>query len=294
MYVNPSDRLSSLTDNAIPTIHPGIITPIRRPPPKKRKISSPTEKPFKKPLDSPKFSTLFVDIPTTPTTVITSVSTSSISLNTPQSSCNKHTCYRLKYNQLRKKNLALHGQICRLQKKLNLLKLKTKPTRISPKKSLAVLKNANFNPILARFVESQHEYYNCRKKGMRWTSSDLKLAISVWYKSPSTYKHLRQFFGLPTMTVIYDKLKLTMAQSGICRRTLEGLRYKVEDLSEIEKSCALAMDGMKIDSCLQYMKNDIISGFEELAGHRTSIIATELVAVMIQGLASHWKQVGVY
>ena len=152
----------------------------------------------------------------------------------------------------------------------------------------------NFNPMLTRFIESQKEYHSRKKRGMRWKSEDIKFAVSIWYKSPSTYEHLGQFFGLPSLSVIYEKLKLTMATAGICPRTLEGLRYKVESMNDIQRTCAIALDGMKLQACLQYMRNDVISGFEELEGRRTPKIATELEAVMIQGIASHWKQVKFY
>jgi len=85
---------------------------------------------------------------------------------------------------------------------------------------------------------------------------------------------------------------MTMTTSGICRRTLAGMKYVFEDREKISRFSTICIDGMKIQSGLFYMNNDKINGFEEVEdGRTTSNIANELIVIMAQGLAERWRQV---
>lgn len=71
-----------------------------------------------------------------------------------------------------------------------------------------------------------------------------------------------------------------------------GMKYVTESMSAHQQTCTLAIDGMKMQQNLQYLKSDKITGFEELEdGQRTPNIASEMVVVMAQGIDHHWKQV---
>ena len=59
-----------------------------------------------------------------------------------------------------------------------------------------------------------------------------------------------------------------------------------------EKSCVLSFDGMKLCRSLHYMKNDSISGFEEIGyGNMTNKVANEMIVFMVRGISTKWKQV---
>ena len=84
-----------------------------------------------------------------------------------------------------------------------------------------------------------------------------------------------------------------MTTSGICQRTIAGIKAIFEHDDSIRGSAILCIDGMKLQSGLQYLANDKISGYEELGkGIRTPNVANELIVIMAQGLAERWRQVG--
>lgn len=186
----------------------------------------------------------------------------------------------------------VQSKLSRLQKKVKNMKKNVSPESPNQVNSNMTTISGVFNPVMTNFLKSQEKYSLRRKGGMRWNKEDIKLAIAIYYKSPATYSFLRSHFGLPAPTIIYEEIRLTMKSSGVCQRTIEGIRYKAEGMNSLDRHCSLVLDGLKIDQCLQYLNSDLIAGYEELTnGVRSNRIASEMVALMVQGLASHWKQV---
>lgn len=202
----------------------------------------------------------------------------------PPTDC--HDCpYKAKYKNAMKKILQLHARISRMRKK----PVQASVPRITHSQNKI---SGKFNPILENFISMQHQYHDKKKRGMRWTNDDKQLAMSIFYKSPSTYQYLKTIFALPCNGVLYNQIQYNMAISGLCHRTLKGMSYKVDQMTQIEKVCCLSVDGMKIRPSLQYLSNDRIVGFEEKEdGLRTSNLASEMVVLMVQGIGSPWKQV---
>lgn len=296
MYNCLTDRNSSLRPDAVPTIidapnPPKLVTPQRNPP-KKRKLDEPSPTSIKSNFTRPQAVIKEAPIISSNDDVlhimkmeVPTISTS----KTPRHNCN----YVKKYKAARKTILQLHGRLRRLR-----LKTKTNQDIISKSLSETTLTTRSgeirpkFNQVLQRFITSQYEFAAKSIGGMRWTDADKKLAISIYYKSPSAYRFLRTVFNLPCDSVIYETLRETMSSAGLCHRTLAGMQSKCEEMLPRDRNCVLTVDGIKVQPNLQYLKSDIISGFEELNGQRTSRIATELVVVMAQGIGHHWKQVG--
>lgn len=268
MYNNPNDRsFSRLLPTAYPTLvnapnQPRSSTPLRKPPSKRVRAASPV---------------MFNE-----QEELLNSSSSTIAMVVPQ----RHECiWRKRYTTTRKRLMMVQGKLSRLQRKNQ--QAQTSTTTIDPETS-----SGNFGPVLSNFIRSQEKFFSRLKGGMRWSKEDIKFAISIYYKSPSTYHFLRTIFGLPAPTVIYKELRMTMAFAGICGRTLEGIKCKTEAMEVTHRCCSLVVDGMKIDQGLQYLNSDVIAGFEELGNEdRTKRIASEMVVIMIQGIGAHWKQV---
>lgn len=286
MYNNTNDRSSSLRHDAYPTIisapnPPNSVTP-KRNPPKRRCLETP--------LKNIQMDNQENDIPphySPPSGTIEIFSNSPpVKQNNSSPKICKHLCYKKMYLRERQKNAKLYGRINRLQKSLS----KKSNRQFDPPLFEEV--KPNYNPTLSRFLKSQEEYFSRKLKGMRWTHEDMQLAIILFYKSPAAYKYLRSIFGLPGMTTLYKELSMTMSFSGLCQRTLEGLKIKFDDAPILHKTCSLVLDGMKLQPCLQYLKSNYIAGFEEKAfNQRSPKIATELVVLMLQGSTTNWRQV---
>ena len=315
-YMCPSDwHNSRLLPSAIPTIinatsKPEAITP-RRKPPTKRKFNSNDSPPH----SNPKIPRLSVssEHPSPPNIAVSEEvnnreQTVSQSFQAPinpktlpkPTQPTQHYFSTSKYHHClwRKRYETVNKKLKTIQRKLNHLenKYRKMSNRSEQENVVETSKEKdNCNPVVTRFIESQKEFSSSKKYGMRWKEEDIKLALAIFYKSPSTYKFLRLYFGLPSLTVLYEEIRKTMVEAGVCSRTLAGLQCKADSISDLSRYCNIIIDGMKIRKCLQYTNADIISGFEELGdGQRAPRIATEMVAVMLQGVANHWKQVSVF
>ena len=275
MYNCPSDQIS-LKPNAIPTLidvpNPHkLLTPKRKP--RSRVTSDEIKESKKRMREMPPPSIDETDrIPTTSKAVTSDTIEEAVTYDTQSLA---HDCvYKRRYSKARIPILRLHGKIRRMQKKITRTTVKT---TVKSKAESSSPKKVHLNATAERFILSQHEYFSRSKRGMRWTDGDKKLTIAIFYKSPSTYKYLRTIFALPSESVIYEGLRQTMETAGICERTLLGLKLKTEGMDPVERCCLITIDGMKVNPCLQYMKDDIVRGYEELGGgQRTNNTATGL------------------
>lgn len=120
----------------------------------------------------------------------------------------------------------------------------------------------------------------------------MTMITSIHFQSPATYKFLSSIFGLPCTTQMFSRLRSSFPDVGICPKVMKNLRQKFAASTELEKYCVTSFDGMKIDQCLQLLKGDRISGFEEVGYNlRTNSLASELILFMVRGLTTPWKQV---
>ncbi|KAK3801331.1 hypothetical protein RRG08_049097 [Elysia crispata] len=78
----------------------------------------------------------------------------------------------------------------------------------------------------------------------------------------------------------------------ICEQLHEIFKMKVAVMSDLEKICALVIDGMALKKSLNYDSlNDEIEGIEDFGSlGRTQLFATEALVVMVRGIVFTWKQ----
>lgn len=312
-YYNPQDKAnSSLYSHAIPTIinvpNPPKRTEVRRPLPTKRKLEAD---------HTDVIETLLPTLICRPSTSrdIRAMRTCDIQrgddnqrpsgkvdvhsgdLNTNTKEKNKesekHECYwKRRCEILKRKNLRLYGENNRLKHKIKKIEEKGQRMPDSSAANVLEIKRDSLPTEVLQFFETQIRYFSRRKRGMRWTDDEIRFAMAIHYASTVAYCHLRQTFGLPSVTVLYRSITMCLSDSGICRQTIEGMRVKFLSALPQEKLCSITFDGMKISQSLKLCTNDSISGYVETGyGQRSNYVSTEMLVFMAHGISTKWKQV---
>lgn len=176
------------------------------------------------------------------------------------------------------------GLISKLRRNYTMLK--------SRSKSIDIINSLNFLSIESKiFVKMQI----LRKRNSRksWTREEQNFALSVFYKSPSAYKFLRNSknMNLPSLSTIRRWVGNSKCKPGFSPGIFKQLKNKANVLSEQERYCTLIFDEMKIKNYLEYSKFlDIIEGFEDLGPlGRSNKLAGQAMVFIIRGLYSSWK-----
>jgi len=176
------------------------------------------------------------------------------------------------------------GLISKLRRNHTLLKLRSKNTNI--------INALNFPSNESKiFVKMQV----LRKRNSRksWTREEQTFALSVFYKSPSAYKFLRNSknMNLPSLSTIRRWVGNSKCKPGFSPGIFKQLKKKANILSEQERYCTLIFDEMKIKNYLEYSKFvDMVEGFENLGPlGRSNKLAGQAMVFIIRGLYSSWK-----
>ncbi|KAL4083018.1 hypothetical protein QTP88_028348 [Uroleucon formosanum] len=125
-----------------------------------------------------------------------------------------------------------------------------------------------------------------------WTKAEKKFALSIYYKSPSTYKYMRkQGIVLPGESTVRRLLKSIEYTSGFINDYLNQIKIKVSAMLYTDRKCVILLDEMSILKCIEYNKAlDIIEGFEDLGPlGRSPNYAKHALVIMVRGLYINWK-----
>uniref|UniRef100_A0A7M5VCI7 Transposable element P transposase n=1 Tax=Clytia hemisphaerica TaxID=252671 RepID=A0A7M5VCI7_9CNID len=155
--------------------------------------------------------------------------------------------------------------------------------------------------------EQQQKYASLKdKRGMRWHPLIIRWAISIFLKSPATYRHLKAgaFLNLPSETTLNAYSQFCSTNTGFDVKKIEQLlkEIKIDDCKDYEKNVALAFDEMHIKSGLVYDKgsgkligftdlgdiNTEIEKFEQqFAGSQERPLSTQILCFMVRGIYTH-------
>lgn len=119
-----------------------------------------------------------------------------------------------------------------------------------------------------------------------------KIALSLYYKSPTTYKFLRsKGCILPAPSTIVSWMRNYRQKPGLNKRLLKLAKIKVETMTSKQKECTLLFDEMAIKKFLEYNKyTDVIEGVQDLGElGRGPGLAKQALVKMLRGLYSNWK-----
>ncbi|XP_025192284.1 uncharacterized protein LOC112592447 [Melanaphis sacchari] len=125
-----------------------------------------------------------------------------------------------------------------------------------------------------------------------WTKTEKKLALSIYYKSPSTYKYMRkQGVVLPGESTVRRWLKSIEYTPGFINDYLNEIKTKVSAMLFTDRKCVILLDEMSILKYIEYNKAlDMIEGFEDLGPlGRSSNYAKHALVIMVRGLYKNWK-----
>ncbi|KAE9522280.1 hypothetical protein AGLY_017323 [Aphis glycines] len=103
------------------------------------------------------------------------------------------------------------------------------------------------------------------KKRRPWSKAEKQLALTLYYKSPSSYKYMRKNgIILPGESTVRRMLQSIAYVPGFLPEYSDQLILKIKAMSEVEKKCVILFDEMAIMKCIEYNKNlDMIEGFED-------------------------------
>ncbi|CAI6371562.1 unnamed protein product [Macrosiphum euphorbiae] len=125
-----------------------------------------------------------------------------------------------------------------------------------------------------------------------WSSAEKKFALSIFYKSPSTYKYMRKSgIVLHGESTLRRWLKSIHFLPGFNKEYLYHIKLKVSEMSKSDKKCIILHDEISIMTVIKYNKSiDLIEGFEDLIPlGRTSKEAKHALVIMVRGLYKNWK-----
>lgn len=159
--------------------------------------------------------------------------------------------------------------------------------KVSELQSQSVPKNASrYSKI---FVGMQNRTKSRPKK---WSISEKKLSLSLYYKSPSNYRFMRKKgIVLPAVPTVKNWISANSFKTGINDFYMQQLKIKADTMTNEEKKCAILFDEMSLKKFLEYSsKFDIIQGFEDLGSMgRTGKKATHALVLMLRGIYNNWK-----
>lgn len=125
-----------------------------------------------------------------------------------------------------------------------------------------------------------------------WSKAEKKIALSIYYKSPSTYKYMRRHgIVLPGESTVRKWLQSIEYIPGFINGYLNQIKIKISSMSYSDRKCVLLHDEMSILKSLEYNKAlDMIEGFEDLGPlGRSSNYAKHALVIMVRGLYKNWK-----
>ncbi|CAI6377798.1 unnamed protein product [Macrosiphum euphorbiae] len=130
------------------------------------------------------------------------------------------------------------------------------------------------------------------KKRKPWSPQEKKIALSLYYKSPSTYNYMRKSgIILPGKSTVKRWLNSIHFSTGFPSMYMEQIKLKTSDFTYEEKKCVILLDEVSIMKSIEYNKIlDEIEGFEDLRHlGRTPTFGTHALVIMVRGLYKKWK-----
>lgn len=131
------------------------------------------------------------------------------------------------------------------------------------------------------------------KRGRRYTPTEKKFALAVYYQSPRAYRFLSKLFMLPSVSMLHLWLRKINIHAGWNQAFLIIMKNQANQLKDSEKVCGLVFDAIHLQETVTYnMSTDRVEGVENLGEYgRTNIAANYALVFMVRGIHSRWKQV---
>ena len=148
------------------------------------------------------------------------------------------------------------------------------------------------SPALSSYVENVFLNAYIPPHGRRYNNFLKTLALSVYFLSPLSYKHLKNDFNWPSIKTLQRFIKTWPSGPGLENSTLKALELRAKGLTEQQKIVVITIDEMSIKSHMSYDKEkDEIVGLDDDGDVRRPCVAKYVTVVMVQGIfGEHWSQ----
>ena len=162
---------------------------------------------------------------------------------------------------------------------------------IDEKKTRIISELADILPTNAlKFVSTQIRIGSRKPRGIRWTSAEKRIALSLMHSSPKTYLLLSKILHLPSFTTLRRTMKGVQVYPGFNEKIMKVLSDKVSSL-KYGKLCSVVFDEMVLKEGLSYNEEkDYVEGVEDFGDQRTHFVANHATVFMVRGLCQPWKQ----
>lgn len=98
---------------------------------------------------------------------------------------------------------------------------------------------ANMTPFMKKFFKSQCRAFMYKKKGMRWSSDDINMALCIYLRSSQAYAALRQFMRLPCVNTIRKHFNFYLKRPGVSHCIMDALSSKVASFNSNDRLAIL-------------------------------------------------------
>lgn len=162
----------------------------------------------------------------------------------------KRLGYKIK--KLRKRLSQKKAQSKHFRRRCSLLKRQAVPKDV-------IQKLLNGRPkYVCTFIKMQFSH----KKRQKWLKREKELAMSIYYKSPSAYRHLlQQGFTLPAVSTIKKWMSVLNLKTGVNTKLVGLLEEKTKTMEDMEKECVVLFDEIKLEKGLDYNPyHDMLEG----------------------------------
>lgn len=204
-----------------------------------------------------------------------------------------------KYNNLLKKYLLLKSKMT----KILTLKRKSKFRQTFLKNVLkSDRKNSLKNKIDSCDTSPEAKTFSKmilfkRSKSKIWKPKEKILAQNLHFKSPATYKFLRNYLkmNLPSISSIYRWSPIKKLKPGLNSNLTENLKNIIKEWDNEKRECILIFDEIAIKRELSYdSTNDEIVGFKDMGLTRSKELGKNICVFMVRGIFSNYKFVITY
>lgn len=128
-------------------------------------------------------------------------------------------------------------------------------------------------------------------KGRRFTNEEKLLSLSLYKRSPKSYRLLSKLFTLPGKKTLCTMLSKVKVDTGINQNVLNALKENVKNLQPNQRYCVLMFDEVFLSTELHYDSvKGKINGFEDDGFYCTQKLADHALVFMIRGIIKQYKQ----
>ncbi|XP_067214181.1 uncharacterized protein [Linepithema humile] len=121
----------------------------------------------------------------------------------------------------------------------------------------------------------------------RYTLEDKMFCISIYKRSPSTYKFLSKYLFCPFSSILNKQLQQIPFDTGCNKIIIQYLKLLATEIDPQDLTCILIWDEISIQPAMHYdKKTDKIIDFEDWGNRRTRKFADHCIVFYMRCLAS--------